>query len=102
EDGIRYKLVTGVQTCALPIFGAVNALPAIDQAGQFKLIAIRAAVDVHLETALLEQLRQRARMSKRVEVIGNWRAHAKLLLKITRSEERRVGKEGRYRRERYK
>src|SRR2546425_7690333 len=31
EDGIRYKLVTGVQTCALPIFrggGEVGSAPA--------------------------------------------------------------------------
>src|SRR5205823_11840461 len=27
EDGIRDKLVTGVQTCALPILGAVLSMP---------------------------------------------------------------------------
>src|SRR6478672_13457274 len=26
EDGIRYLIVTGVQTCALPIWGRVSAL----------------------------------------------------------------------------
>src|SRR5690606_40720977 len=33
EDGIRYFHVTGVQTCALPIFsGAVNAVQAVARA----------------------------------------------------------------------
>src|SRR5699024_11656177 len=32
EDGIRDRNVTGVQTCALPIFGFLNVLAAVDAA----------------------------------------------------------------------
>src|SRR5206468_5650613 len=36
EDGIRFLIVTGVQTCALPIFGVIeaesNSAPVVDSA----------------------------------------------------------------------
>src|SRR5205823_9854243 len=63
EDGIRDKLVTGVQTCALPI------LPVPDSAALTDLAVV--AVPALVGQGLLTVLRQT----------------------VTRSEERRVGKE---------
>src|SRR5690348_17999363 len=81
EDGIRDGRVTGVQTCALPISGVMTITPWHSQ--------------IDLEIA------QRHNLD--MEQIIDWRG--KLLpiaeefegMKITRSEERRVGKECRYR-----
>src|SRR5438552_18324349 len=65
EDGIRDDLVTGVQTCALPIYLVIGA------------VLVHGARAPHVVTR--EQLRL-------------MRTHA-----VLRSEERRVGKECRYR-----
>src|SRR5687767_15779106 len=82
EDGIRDKLVTGVQTCALPIFAAARWKGA--------LYAMPWFVDVGLlywRTDLLD----RAPRS-----LAELRQMA-LRLRDARSEERRVGKECRSR-----
>src|SRR5207248_5900917 len=78
EDGIRDRTVTGVQTCALPICTAEvddDLLPALAD---------------HLEQLLLE-------LGRRVEVdLAGQRDHVGVsaqLLRLDRSEERRVGKE---------
>src|SRR5205823_11362885 len=67
EDGIRGKLVTGVQTCALPIYSSR------EECGERGIIA----AEHHLKVA-----RSRARPRRSLA-----RRHRK------RSEERRVGKE---------
>src|SRR2546423_6353870 len=84
EDGIRDKLVTGVQTCALPI----------------SLMHIIAAKAVCFREALQPSFRDYARL-----VVANAKVLAETLagegFRIisggTRSEERRVGKECRSR-----
>src|SRR2546425_9684745 len=81
EDGIRDKLVTGVQTCALPIFMAVREAAfqelrrdLLDQVGS----AVAVALDHCLTYEEVRDLRDR-------------------LVRENRSEERRVGKECRSR-----
>src|SRR5687767_15792340 len=84
EDGIRDKLVTGVQTCALPIyFSAFDLLVAL-MLGEIVDEIIYA--DVRFIQGAV------------VMVTLGAVAYAESLL---RSEERRVGKEGRYRRSPY-
>src|SRR5687767_15238753 len=85
EDGIRDKLVTGVQTCALPIFGArylPRDLEALAMDGRIVIIGSmggqrEASIDV-------VQL-----LGKRAQILGSTLR--------SRSEERRVGKECRSR-----
>src|SRR5207244_6152036 len=72
EDGIRDDLVTGVQTCALPIYGAVAVL---------HHARARRGGDEH----------HRRRDIEKSSLISTGAAH------IERSEERRVGKECRSR-----
>src|SRR5699024_11525646 len=73
EDGIRDRNVTGVQTCALPIFEALGREHASHD-------AVAALVQGHLDHGLPPVLPEEA------GAVGAGRA---------RSEERRVGKEGR-------
>src|SRR5207248_7240015 len=79
EDGIRDRTVTGVQTCALPIF--VHQLEAIDVGEQDRQGEVVPPRAVQL---LLELLGERAA----VQTAGE---------RVRRSEERRVGKECRSR-----
>src|SRR5687767_15849459 len=75
EDGIRDKLVTGVQTCALPIFaGFAHGLR---DGGVLDRVAVPQAVG---------EARERPGHAARGLAAGDER----------RSEERRVWKEGRY------
>src|SRR5258708_31652510 len=86
EDGIRDDLVTGVQTCALPIFGLKAKGDVLVQIGHHQ-----AAMEC-LDTAGEEFLR--------LEDEGNWaRSRISWIVAATslRSEERRVGKECRSR-----
>src|SRR5687767_15923423 len=81
EDGIRDKLVTGVQTCALPIFARVSRSRNVDS-------------DPSDPTA------RHAKITERVDVgIGGGAQHLgrRRTLERQRSEERRVGKECRSR-----
>src|SRR5205823_9523681 len=81
EDGIRDKLVTGVQTCALPIFHGVDEL-AHDR-------------DVHVR---FEQ--RQAHVTERFLDVALRDPPLALQLaeeRVERSEERRVGKESRSR-----
>src|SRR5205823_9841280 len=97
EDGIRDKLVTGVQTCALPILGVGEVLGgegASSSPGRAALVAAR----VHeLETHT--QLQDKA-YELSTTLVRNEDALLPLHLdagQSIRSEERRVGKECRYR-----
>src|SRR5205823_11214655 len=91
EDGIRDKLVTGVQTCALPIFmrRPDSPRPSLSPA------------DLHDLSATTDERRESGRLARRRApraTLGHWeedqRGHDALKT-IQRSEERRVGKEGR-------
>src|SRR5258707_4182228 len=84
EDGIRDIGVTGVQTCALPIFGSGNLRATVSQ----NLIFI----DIpNAKTA--ELARELGQIGMHVEGSVFWRG----AVACTRSEERRVGKECRSR-----
>src|SRR5690606_39583963 len=97
EDGIRDFHVTGVQTCALPIFRQLNselayqqtlfedyAVPQGEQAAQDEEFSLDDLVKLHERIdSILEQL---TRLGFGQEII------------FDRSEERRVGKERRCRR----
>src|SRR5687767_15770792 len=80
EDGIRDKLVTGVQTCALPIFSLTISL----------LLPFPISLVSIIGVFILLNLYMRRRMMQRMRMRGG-----------VRSEERRVGKECRYRWFRY-
>src|SRR5437764_6395058 len=80
EDGIRDTSVTGVQTCALPIFIIV----AVGVAVMF------VAVQLLLPGIAEDRLRDRLAHDGRVESV---RVSAFPAVKLLRSEERRVGKE---------
>src|SRR5690606_40332115 len=97
EDGIRDFHVTGVQTCALPIFAFVllALLPLLLRRWRGETAQDRRlAADTIRDRA--ERTADAAIAVKRAEV----RTEAELLRadqQLTRSEERRVGKEGRWR-----
>src|SRR5205823_7937276 len=98
EDGIRDKLVTGVQTCALPIFAMVQ------------LFAASAAFPVVVATVFFLNLRhvlmatslrpQFARLSRARRLAAAFFLTDESFAMATgyRSEERRVGKECGHRR----
>src|SRR5437763_3022349 len=82
EDGIRDTSVTGVQTCALPIYSR-PAFRFSRRGGHMSLFATKS-----IEQITREQLESGEHSLKRVLGPMN-------LLLLGRSEERRVGKEGR-------
>src|SRR5207247_7741104 len=86
EDGIRAPLVTGVQTCALPIFERGLFLRVMERPGrvQGRSVIIRVFRD---ETEMRRTLREIVEVS----LLGFPLAGA--LAAVGRSEERRVGKE---------
>src|SRR5205823_11748652 len=88
EDGIRDKLVTGVQTCALPISSVrMYAGPGIQPA------ALAAGTSIH------PHARADVRRPGDVVRLESLIIHAVVRVgDVERSEERRVGKECRYRR----
>src|SRR5205823_11746620 len=88
EDGIRDKLVTGVQTCALPIY--------------YKTAAYRAALDNQygeIYTTSVTPWRARKLTAMGEQLKGFTLAHREVVSWKSgdRSEERRVGKECRER-----
>src|SRR5690606_40578661 len=83
EDGIRDFHVTGVQTCALPIYGAVHVF-GFPISEEFE------------EGGYNVQYFERARMEWHPENAGT--PYVVLLGHLGRSEERRVGRESRSRR----
>src|SRR5207248_3825220 len=95
EDGIRDRTVTGVQTCALPIF-ALEAARALREDVEDQAVAIEhPPLDELLEVALL------ARGKRVIDEddlrVTRVRDAPQLLRLAARSEERRVGKECRCR-----
>src|SRR5207247_8252793 len=95
EDGIRDPLVTGVQTCALPISSRVH-FPLRDPKLEGDL---KAAQELEREVyagVTREDLQAKQKLIQdRIAAINQYR---KLGGRVaTRSEERRVGKEGRSR-----
>src|SRR5690606_39748838 len=93
EDGIRDFHVTGVQTCALPIYKAVNRLY-LRFLKEFQLNRFPGPLPFRVSAEALNKLDRAVRSIK----IKNPRAARMLELVNKRSEERRVGKECRYRR----
>src|SRR5690606_39480992 len=89
EDGIRDFHVTGVQTCALPIFAQRKALQADWRNG-----AVRA-----LEDYMAEANDVAGRTAEAIDgVLGSLQSTFEEFFRTgRRSEERRVGKEGRTR-----
>src|SRR5689334_23435577 len=89
EDGIRYGTVTGVQTCALPILGARGDFPIPSIA---PVVAKREPMhEVREIAARRSKVRRRHRVRTAVDIDGA------AIHRISRSEERRVGKECRCR-----
>src|SRR2546425_11483899 len=94
EDGIRDKLVTGVQTCALPI------CPDHDRSGRFPTLCrsekhLRGRRDVPSELWDVFHLPDDGpRRSARPNLVSDW---VTAMQQLARSEERRVGKECRSR-----
>src|SRR5256885_9724049 len=85
EDGIRDYKVTGVQTCALPIFGA--------EGGGVELAVVGGGGRLVLHGPGLG-------VPQAEGAVGAGAGEARAVgreAKRSRSEERRVGKEGRYR-----
>src|SRR5438552_14878512 len=81
EDGIRDDLVTGVQTCALPISFQCEACTKLEAS------RLASATGTTMRRASGASLPQAAARPRAGPIIGRYR----------RSEERRVGKECRYR-----
>src|SRR5207237_7872546 len=93
EDGIRYSSVTGVQTCALPIFVVGRS------GGRAPLLALGAAGSRRIVSALLHAISGVLDRGLPLhDALDQPRAHARP--SGTRSEERRVGKDDRTRRPR--
>src|SRR5207245_4582359 len=88
EDGIRDATVTGVQTCALPIWELLEEAESLSKALQQKFAATAWAMGVSLGqiVTLLAIVLPACHVPSRA-TIGRWVDQ--------RSEERRVGKEGR-------
>src|SRR2546430_4316440 len=84
EDGIRDLTVTGVQTCALPIFSFVNNVWNTAYAG------------IARSNVLLEALQADAKLDSTHTIEGEAR-FLRAFYYYLRSEERRVGKECRSR-----
>src|SRR5258707_3747082 len=85
EDGIRYIGVTGVQTCALPISSSSGIIQSLSSAGGPRLALIDWMMPELDGPSVCREVRSR---------------HDGLyvyILLLTRSEERRVGKECRSR-----
>src|SRR5205823_10876231 len=96
EDGIRDKLVTGVQTCALPICAVIDAQGGRTGALQGDL------VEEHLLTSWGRRRSAKGRgRSIRIRDTGSARVGLGGIVQfagkgVARSEERRVGKESRW------
>src|SRR5207249_9540231 len=94
EDGIRDRNVTGVQTCALPIFRLIIAR----DNDSFLDLANTLQILIQLPLIALTHL-----AAKRRRVLGHTIQHAlippaaAIVKEAIRSEERRVGKEVRMR-----
>src|SRR5207248_5705148 len=86
EDGIRDRTVTGVQTCALPIF-RILSLEELER-GHLLCREVVAKHDRIARTQFLTQLAVGEIRVHRLQAVGIQSARS-----LVRSEERRVGKE---------
>src|SRR5206468_10158462 len=92
EDGIRDLIVTGVQTCALPIY----ELPLILHEEGLdtevcRILGLPTEVDLSSWEALVERV-EAATRPVRIGIIGKYVSLPDAYLSVARSEERRVGK----------
>src|SRR5205823_9360701 len=87
EDGIRDKLVTGVQTCALPILVEAAQVVALTMLRARLGADAAARLRLGLVMGLLEGGPSAVRTARQLNLEGH----------VLRSEERRVGKECRTR-----
>src|SRR5207247_5037022 len=91
EDGIRDPLVTGVQTCALPIFAQVcQDAPIVAQAPERKVQGKSQINRPFTHSTTLGQMLQRPQCLLEIP-------HSLAMSRLRGSEERRVGKEWRSR-----
>src|SRR5205823_8719247 len=98
-DGIRDKLVTGVQTCALPIFALLKANPSLITNAIEEFLRYDSSVQMTGRVTLedIDDLGGR-KIPKGESVLCLLGAANHDPAVYPRSEERRVGKEGRARR----
>src|SRR5207245_5288622 len=97
EDGIRYATVTGVQTCALPIFEAMYRLMTSPQARVEDILPLARPVQVPVVERPYQVL-PHAEIGDLTGLVGHLdEVGGRQDLPVLRSEERRVGKEGRWR-----
>src|SRR2546430_8611696 len=85
EDGIRDLTVTGVQTCALPIYEYYGEL------------AHMLSISVDAPASITKEVLESGNKYGRDVLLGNLGSNLDLPNSISRSEERRVGKECRSR-----
>src|SRR5687767_15223631 len=86
EGGIRGKLVTGVQTCALPIFGVQDGAESKYASSYYPIDASPVVSEKKIGIDLLDRFSHGNR-------VKNIAAARRRISKLHRSEERRVGKE---------
>src|SRR5207244_10091813 len=90
EDGIRDDLVTGVQTCALPISAVFHVNGSVDPLRDIDAMNLELTIsDLSLIETRLNRIGQDQKKKFEQE-----RADEATLLEKLRSEERRVGKGG--------
>src|SRR5258708_9332680 len=92
EEGIRYDLVTGVQTCALPIYPVEEGVVTDADAEQASTEAADTGGPEPLDVGCGVRKSLRARIKEHFDANGDGKLDA-----AERSEERRVGKECRSR-----
>src|SRR5205823_9585290 len=102
EDGIRDKLVTGVQTCALPICAGWDAdRDAFHNTTRVNSSVIPSVVEESLTVSeIFRDVSTSVDMTKAIRE-NEWISR-ELLRAFERSEERRVGKKGKFRVDAYK
>src|SRR5690606_41087138 len=88
EDGIRDFHVTGVQTCALPIFIEHLSVVGHPSFTEHPSVTVHLSVIAHPNVTVHPSVIEHLSVTKHLSVIE----HKSV---IVRSEERRVGKEGR-------
>src|SRR5205823_11845423 len=96
EDGIRDKLVTGVQTCALPILRTPQLLRSSREVARESCVVVRSTIAARSSAQTpAGQRKPRRRESERANRAGSSAPRSRP--GRLRSEERRVGKEWRAR-----